>query len=93
MDTMPVFTLLGLAAATLACLVAYSASPNQRLWARPWPRWPACAAGLVLLVVSWRAFVQEMQPLTASFLLGTTLMLVLSLLPYAGALAHGRRNR
>ena len=90
---MPVFTLLGLAATTLACLVAYSASPNQRLWTRPWPRRPACAGGLVLLVVSWWAFAQEMQPLTASFLLGTTLMLVLSLLPYAGALAHGRRNR
>ncbi len=90
---MPVFTTLGLAGATLACLGIYSASPNQGLWARPWPRWPARAAGILLLAVAWWAFIQEMQRLTASFLLGTTLMLVLSLVPYAGALAHGRRNR
>mgnify|MGYP001285179112 CR=1 FL=1 len=89
---MPVYTLLGLAAATLACLGLYSASPNQRLWAAPWPRTPACAAGTLMLLLAWWSFAQEMQRLTASLVLGTTLMLVLSLLPYAGALAHARRK-
>ncbi|WP_367067177.1 hypothetical protein [Oryzisolibacter sp. LB2S] len=89
---MPLFTLLGLAAATLACLCLYAASPHQRLWAAPWPRWRARAASLVLLVLSWLALVQNMQRLTAAFVLGTALMLVLALLPYAGAFVHARRH-
>ena len=89
---MPLFTLLGLAAATLACLCLYAASPHQRLWAAPWPRWRARTASLVLLVLSWLALVQDMQRLTAAFVLGTALMLVLALLPYAGAFVHARRH-
>ncbi len=89
---MPLFTLLGLAAATLACLCLYAASPHQRLWAAPWPRWRARLASLVLLVLSWLALVQDMQRLTAAFVLGTALMLVLALLPYAGAFVHARRR-
>lgn len=89
---MPLFTLLGLAAATLACLCLYAASPHQRLWAAPWPRWRARTASLVLLVLSWLALVQDMQRLTAAFVLGTALMLVLALLPYAGAFVHARRR-
>jgi hypothetical protein len=90
---MPVFTLLGLAATTLACLCLYAASPNQRLLAAPWPRWPARLASLVLLAGGWLALAQEMQRLTAAFVLGTALMLVLAVLPYAGALIHVRRTR
>lgn len=90
---MPVFTVLGLAAAALACLCFYAASPNQRLRAAPWPRGPACIAGAVLLLLSWLALVQDMHRLTAAFVLGTTLMLVLAVLPYAGALGHVRRIR
>ena len=89
---MPLFTLLGLAAATLACLCLYAASPHQRLWAAPWPSWRARLASLVLLVLSWLALVQDMQRLTAAFVLGTALMLVLALLPYAGAFVHARRR-
>jgi len=90
---MPVFTLLGLAATALAGLCLYAASPNQRLWAAPWPRRPARSACVLLLALGWLALVQEMQRLTASFLLGTMLMLVLAVLPYAGALSHVRRTR
>jgi len=90
---MPVFTLLGLAAATLACLCLYAASPNQRLWAAAWPRWPARLASAALLVLAWWALVQDMQRLTAAFVLGTALMLVLALLPYAGAFVNDRRHR
>ena len=90
---MPSFTLLGLAAATLACLCLYAASPNQRLWAAPWPGRPARTAGAALLLLAWLALVQDMQRLTATFVLGSTLMLVLAVLPYAGALTHARRTR
>ncbi|RKJ99121.1 hypothetical protein [Alicycliphilus denitrificans] len=90
---MPVFTLLGLAAATQACLCLYAASPNQRLWAAPWPRRPARIACAALLLLAWLALVQDMHRLTAAFVLGTTLMLALAVLPYAGALTHARRTR
>ena len=90
---MPSFTLLGLSAAKLACLCLYAASPNQRLWATPWPGRPARTAGAALLLLAWLALVQDMQRLTAAFVLGSTLMLVLAVLPYAGALTHARRTR
>jgi hypothetical protein len=90
---MTVSTLLGLAAAVLGCVGLYSASPNQRLWGAPWARRPARISGVVLLAVAWWAFAQAMHRLTASFLLGTLLMLVLALLPYAGALSDARRKR
>ncbi|MFT3719670.1 hypothetical protein [Pseudorhodoferax sp.] len=90
---MPFSTLLGLAATALACLCLYAASPNQRLWAAPWPRRPARAASAGLLLLGWLALVQDMHRLAAAFVLGTTLMLVLAVLPYAGALAHARRAR
>ena len=90
---MPVFTLLGLATATLACLCLYAASPNQRLWAAPWPRRPARIACAALLLLAWLALVQDMHRLTAAFVLGTTLMLALAVLTYAGALTHARRTR
>jgi len=89
---MPLFTLLGLAAATLACLCLYAASPHQRLWATAWPRWPARLASAALLVLAWWVLVQDMHRLTAAFVLGTVLMLALALLPYAGALVHARRR-
>lgn len=90
---MPVFTFLGLMATTLACLCFYVASPHQRLWASPWPRGPARGAGVVLLVPAWLALAHDMYPLTATFVLATTLMLVFAVLPYAGALVHARRAR
>ena len=90
---MPVFTFLGLAAAVLACLCLYAASPNQRILAGPWPRRPARMAGTALLLLSWLALVQDMHRLAAAFVLGTTLMLVLAVLPYAGAWRHVCRIR
>jgi len=90
---MPLFTLLGLLAAILAGLCLYAASPHQRLWAASWPQRPARLAGTALLLASWLAFAQEMQRLTATFTFCTTLMLVLVVLPYVGALAHVRRTR
>lgn len=90
---MPVFTLLGLAAIILACLCIYAASSNQRLWAAPWPRWPARVAGMALLLPGWLALTQDMHRLTAAFVLGTMLMLALAVLPYAGALTRVRRIR
>ncbi len=90
---MPVFTFLGLMAAALACMCVYAASPHQRLWANAWPRWPARGAGATLLVLAWLALVQDMYPLTATFVLATVLMLVFAVLPYAGALTHARRAR
>jgi hypothetical protein len=88
-----VFTLLGLTTITAASLCLYASSSNQRLWTAPWPRRPALAACALLLVLSWIALVQDMHRLTAAFVLGTALMLVLALLPYAGALADARRVR
>lgn len=90
---MPFFTFIGLAAAALASLCLYVASPHQRLWAAPWPRWPARIAGATLLVLAWLALAQDMTRLTAVFVLGTVLMLVLAVWPYAGAFVHARRAR
>ncbi len=90
---MPAFTFLGLSATTLAGLGLYAASPNQRLWAAPWPRRPAHLASAALLLLSGWALGQDMQWLAASFVVATVLMLVLAVLPYVGALVHVRRNR
>lgn len=90
---MSAFTLLGLAAAAAASLCLYAASPNQRLWAAPWPRWPARIASVALLVPAWLALVQDMQRVTAAFVLGTLLMLAFALWPYAGAFVHVHRTR
>lgn len=90
---MPFFTLTGLLLCTLACICLYAVSPNQKLWAVAWPRWPACLAAAGLLVAGWLALAQDMQRLPASFCLFTLLMLAFSLLPYIGAWCHGRRTR
>ncbi len=92
-SVMPLFTLLGLLAASLAGLCLYATSPHQRLWAACWPQWPARSASAVLLLSSWLAFAQDMQRLAATFMLGTVLMLVLVVWPYLGALVHVRRTR
>ncbi len=90
---MPLFTLLGLLAAALAGLCLYAASPHQRLWAASWPQRPARLASAVLLAAGWLAFAQDMQRLAATFTFCTTLMLVLVVWPYVGALLHVRRTR
>ena len=81
---------LVLVVAGSACL--YLASPNQRMLARPWPRRPACVAGVLLLGSSQWALLQQMQPLAAVFCFVTVLMLALSALPYLGALVSLRRR-
>ncbi|MFA7665495.1 MAG: hypothetical protein WCY32_05185 [Burkholderiaceae bacterium] len=85
------FTIAGLAVTALACLCLYAASPNQKLWATAWPARPARVASAGLLMSAWLAFVRDMQYLTATFTLLTTLMLVLVVLPYVGAWRHARR--
>lgn len=90
---MPAFTLLGLAATALAGVCVYAASPNQRLRRAPLPRWPTHVAGASLLVLAWLALTQDMQRLTAAFVLGTALMLVLAVLPGLAALVHVHRAR
>lgn len=89
---MPLFTVAGLLATSLACLCIYAASPNQRLWAAAWPRWPARLAAAGLLAAGWLAFIQDMQPLATTFTWLTLQMLAFALLPYIGALFHGRRT-
>lgn len=49
-------------------------------------------AGAALLLLAWLALVQDLHRLAAAFVLGTTLMLALAVLPYAGALIHARRT-
>lgn len=87
------FTLLGFATALAACLCLYSASPNQHLWRHPWPALASRSAAGLLLCLSWLSLRQDMQRLTASFVLATLLMLLLALLPYLGAwlLLHRQR--
>lgn len=91
--SMPIFTFCGLVAVALGGLCIYAASPDQRYWAQPWPRWPARTAGAGLLLLGWLAMSQEMLRLTAVFAFVTALMLVFTLLPYIGALLHARRTR
>ncbi|MFT3776743.1 MAG: hypothetical protein QM772_00460 [Ottowia sp.] len=90
---MPFFTVAGLGLIALACLCVYAASPNQKLWASPWPAWPARLAGAGLLVAGWLAFRHDMQRLAAVFAFVTALMLAFAVLPYIGALFHARRAR
>lgn len=90
---MPVFTVIGLLLCALACVCLYAASPNQKLWTDAWPLWPAGLTAAALLVAGWLALVQDMQRLPATFCLLAMLMLAFSLLPYIGALVHGRRAR
>jgi hypothetical protein len=89
---MMTYTLLGLAGCSFGCTGIYLASPNQRWLASAWPARPARAAGALLLLLAWWAFAQDMQRLTASFLLITTAMWLLALLPYLGAWRVLRRE-
>lgn len=82
---MKLYTLLGLVACTLGCMCLYLASPNQRWLPSTWPSRPGSAAGTLCLLMAWVAFAQDMQRLTASFVLVTTVMWMLALLPYLGA--------
>ncbi len=90
---MPVFIVCGLTAIVLGGFCFYAASPNQCLLGQAWPRRLAHAAGVFLLLVGLLALAQEMQRLTAVFVFSTALMLVLTVLPYLGALLHVRRTR
>lgn len=78
-------TLIGLVAALAGCLAMYLASPNQRWRAMPAPPWRARGAGLALWVVAWLCLAHSRQPLTASFMLYTSVMLSFVLLPCTGA--------
>lgn len=82
---MKTYTLIGLVACTLGCTCLYLASPNQRGLLSAWPSRPASAAGALWLLLAWVAFARDMQRLTASFVLVTTVMWMLALLPYLGA--------
>nr|WP_252980513.1 hypothetical protein [Delftia acidovorans] len=54
---------------------------------------PACPPGWGgLLAAGWLAFAQDMRTLAATFTWLTLLMLAFALLPYIGALFHGRRT-
>lgn len=75
----------------LGCLCIYAASPHQRCFAAPWPLWPARGGGGALLALGWWGLAQAMQPLTATFVFVTTLMLVFAVLPYLGAFLYVRR--
>lgn len=86
-------TLLALAAALAGGASLYLASPHQRWRATPWPVGPARALGAALLALSLFAFAQGMQATTAAFAFVTTLMLVLAVLPYVGALLTLRREK
>jgi hypothetical protein len=89
---MTTYTLLGLGACTLGCLCIYLAAPNQRWLPSAWPARPARLAGALLVLLAWWALAQDMQRLTASFLLITTAMWMLALLPYLGAWRVLRRG-
>lgn len=83
--------LLGLAATAAGCACLYLALPNQRWRAAPWPLWPACGAGTVMLVLGMLALAQDLQYAAAAFVFCTDAMLTLALLPYLGALRQARR--
>jgi hypothetical protein len=93
MIAMKTYTLLGLGATLMGCCCIYLASDNQRWLADAWPKTPARAAGAALLVLAWLGLAQDMQRLTASFLLVAALMLVFAVLPYLGALRRRRTER
>jgi hypothetical protein len=79
-------TFVGLALVFAACLGIYLASPNQRWLAKPVPAPLAWASGLTMCVTAWVCLVQGCQPLTASLMLYTALMLSGVVLPCSGAL-------
>ena len=83
---MTLFLLLGSAAVLFGCLCLYLASPHQRYLAHAWPVVPTRVAGTVLLTAGLAAFGQALQPLAAVFVFIAALMMMLTLLPYLGAL-------
>ena len=90
---MQALTLLALAAILVGCAAIYLASPNQRWLAAPWPARRARVLGVALLSFGWFGLAWHMQALTATFAFVTAVMLVLSVLPYIGALFGVRRGR
>ncbi|MCZ8093801.1 MAG: hypothetical protein O9331_09960 [Acidovorax sp.] len=79
-------TLIGLALAFAACLVTYLASPNQRWREVPVPPLPARAGGLGMCVAAWLCLAHSRQPLTATLMLYTALMVSCVALACSGAL-------
>lgn len=84
---------LGLALALLGCTSFYLAAPRQNWLARPWPAWPACSAGALLIAAALSVLCRELQALAAAFVVLTWAMLLLAAMPYLGALLFIRRSR
>ena len=90
MDGRPV---LGFAFTLAGCVSVYLAAPKQGWLPRPWPARPARAAGALLLACGLACLCHAMQDVAAVFLFSTTVMMLLVLLPYLGALAAILRIR
>ncbi len=78
--------ILGLLLSLGGSVAFYLASPHQLCLRQPWPARPARLAALLLIGGSVLPLSQALLPATLLFVLLTWLMLLLSLLPYLGAL-------
>lgn len=83
------FVLLGLLLALCSCLAIYFASPNQRGLTQPLPSGPAHGASLLLILLCMLCLSRYLLPVTAIFVLCTWVMLVLTIMPFVGALLTG----
>lgn len=84
---------VSLALLLVGCLLIYLASPHQRWLARPLPAGPGRAAGALLLALALYRLLQGMQGVAAVFTWTLAAMLMLTVLPYLGALFHRVRER
>ena len=89
---MKLLNLISLAVLLLASATIYLASPHQRWLAARWPALPARSAGMLLLLLGWLGMARGMQPLAATFVSVTALMLAFCAWPYLGALRAIRRG-
>lgn len=85
--------LYGLGASALGAFCIYLAAPQQRCWSVPWPRWIGRSAGGLLLLLGWCGLADAAQPLAATYVWITWLMLVFVALPYLGALINPSQGR
>ncbi len=84
--------LLGLLVAVLGCVGIYLSSPRQRWLRTPLPARSARGSGFALLVGAWSLWALELHPLTATYVLLTTVMAHFVVLPYLGAYVALRRE-
>ncbi|MBO6933464.1 MAG: hypothetical protein JJ863_00765 [Deltaproteobacteria bacterium] len=89
---MTTLSILGLTAVVFGSVALHLAAPRQRWLESPLPARPTRLAGALLLAAGWVLWTREIDALTATYVLLTSVMVLFVALPHLGALVAMRRE-